>query len=202
MELVGVPYQRPGVPRRVLDCFGVQGCEVALVLGQRPPKGHGPRPPLLYLAVVVEKRVRHGVQYLVAEGRRLHRVLREHLDVTVLDRGQHVVEALDVHRFRQAVAQCLEHDRMVRHLDVARRSVVLAGDLGREHRGQQVVGAHALQRRRHLLAPREPQQRQRSRRIPAPANPKQRRLKHGLGQRFLGLARLDVSVDVGERERH
>ena len=74
------------------------------------------------------------------------------------------------HGLGEAVAGGLEHQRVVRRLDVAGVGVVLALHLGREHGGQQVVGAHPLQRRRHLLAPAECRSRARKREgVPTPA---------------------------------
>ena len=64
-------------------------------------------------------------------------------------RSQHVDEAVDVHRLVQAVVDRLADQRVVGHLDGA-VEVLLAADLRREHGGEQVVGAHALDRRRHL----------------------------------------------------
>src|ERR1039458_1915633 len=68
---------------------------------------------------------------------------------------------------------------MVGNLNVA-LDVFLAGGYIRENRGQQIVGAHALDLRWHFLAALKTQQSQRSGRIPTPAG-----LKDGRGERCL-----------------
>ena len=52
--------------------------------------------------------------------------------------------------------------------------VVLAADLRGEDRGEQIVGAHPQERRRHALAALEAQERERARGVPAPARPEHR----------------------------
>ncbi len=64
-------------------------------------------------------------------------------------RCEHVDEAVDVHGLVQAVVHGLADERVVGDLERA-GEVLLAADLRREDGGQQVVGAHALDRRRHL----------------------------------------------------
>ena len=81
-----------------------------------------------------------------------------------LDAAQQPLEALDVHRLVQAVVDRLPHERMIGNLAVA-DEVLGARDLVGEHRRHQVVGAHPLQRRGHLLA--AAKARQRERRSPA-----------------------------------
>ena len=67
--------------------------------------------------------------------------------------------------------------------------VVLAGHLGGEDRREQIVGAHALEERRHLLASLVPQDGQRARRVPPPARAEHRRLQDGLPERRRRAAR-------------
>ena len=137
----------------------------------------------------------------MAEHGGLSGVAGQHLDVSSLYRCHHLFQALDVHRLGEAVAQRLEDQRMVRDLDVAGRGVVLALNLRREDRGQQVVRAHSKQRRRHLPPRREPEQREAARCVPPPSYAEQRRLKDRLTQHLLGVAGLDVPEHLLQRER-
>ena len=84
----------------------------------------------------------------------------------------------------RAVVHRLAHQRVVRDLDRSRH-VLLAGDLSREHRGQQVVRAHPLNRRRRLLATTHSQHRQRPRHVPAPARAEHRYCQQRLLERLL-----------------
>ena len=63
-------------------------------------------------------------------------------------RSSTVAQAVDVHRLVQAVVERLVDQRMVGRLDRA-DLVVAAGELGGEDGGEQILGAHALQRHRH-----------------------------------------------------
>ena len=193
MEFVGVLHPGPGVGRFTLDCGGVQGAQVAGVLGQRPPERDRPG-AAFFQGSVVQESVGRGVQYLVGEGRGLHRVPADDLDAAVADAAQHFLATFHVHGLGEAVPHGLEHQGMVGNLDVARHGVVLAGDLGWKHGCQQVLGPHADQGRRHLASTGVPQYRQGPGRIPAPAGHEQRGLQDRLFKDFL-----DVPfVQVGE----
>ena len=63
-------------------------------------------------------------------------------NLAALNLSQHPSASLKVHRLSQAIPHGLEHQRMVRQFDVGGAGVVLAGYLGREGGGQEVVGAH------------------------------------------------------------
>ncbi len=124
----------------------------------RPPAGSPRRTrdragaPLLERRVV-EEGVGVGVEDLVAKTAtapacsRATRRMRP-----ACDRVEHGAQAVRVHRLDQAVAHGLAHQRVVGDLDGAAAVVVLAGGLGREHRREQVLGAHALEGGRHALA--------------------------------------------------
>ncbi len=67
------------------------------------------------------------------------------------DRLEDLPQAVQVHRFLQAVGQRLLHQGMVRGLH--RTHVVIpTGELRGEHRGEQVLRPHALNRDRNLLS--------------------------------------------------
>ena len=104
---------------------------------------------------VVEIRVGIGVEDLVRKRRRLGRVDRHRPDRRRCSNPlEQLSEAIEVHGLVQAVADRLVDQRMIGNANVADQ-VLPAGRLIREHRGQQVVGAHALDGRRHLLAARQ-----------------------------------------------
>ena len=117
---------------------------------QRPPHRHRPRPPLLQ-GGVVEERVRIGVEQLVGERRRLAAIEADQFDRARLDVAQHGEPAVQIGGLMQAVVDRLPDDRLIGHVDVAGH-VFLTGRLGGEDGGQQVVGPHALQVRRHPFA--------------------------------------------------
>ena len=94
-------------------------------------------------------------------------------------------QAIHVHRLAQAVVHGLLDQRMIGHLALA-DDVFQAGDLIGEHRGEQVLALHPLQRRRGFLAAGEARQGQRGHRVPAPARGEQRRVEQGLDQHVLG----------------
>ena len=88
--------------------------------------------------------------------------------------------------------------------------VLLTAHLLREDRGQEIVGAHALQVGRHLLAPHVPQQGQRALAIPAPPDLEHRGQQRGRGEGLLdgrGREKLEdrfqrEAVLRAEREQH
>ena len=118
------------------------------LLGQAAAERHRARAALLERRVV-EEGVGPAVQDLVRQRRRLGRVDEvERGSRRASMRFEHADEAVDVHRLVQAVVQRLAHERVVGDLDGTGAGVLLAGGLRREDRGQQVVGLHALDRRR------------------------------------------------------
>ena len=72
------------------------------------------------------------------------------------------------HRLLETVAHRLRHQRMVGNLAIA-GDVLEAGRGVRKRRRQQILGLHALQRRRHAAGGPGPRHGQRDRRVPPPA---------------------------------
>ena len=99
----------------------------------------------------------------------------------------------------QAVVERLRDQRMVGHLALA-DEVLGAGDLVGEDRRQQVLGLHALQLRRDLLAAAEARQRERGGRVPAPARAEHRRVEQRLDQHVARAVGVQVARDVDQRE--
>ena len=147
VELVRIPDRRRDLVGDRRDRRGIEGAGVGRHLGRgRAPQVDRARPPLLERGVV-EERVGVGVDQLVAQRRRLDRVAGQDPDLAALDALEQRAQAGDIHRLDHAVADGLEHQRVVGDLAVA--GDVLEAGLGlREHHRQQVGGAHAQQVRR------------------------------------------------------
>ena len=64
------------------------------------------------------------------------------------DAIQQLLEPFEVHGLVQAVGDGLVDQRMIGNADLARQIFGAGGLIGKD-RGQQIVGAHALNRRRH-----------------------------------------------------
>ena len=162
---------------------------------ERAAREHGLRAALLERRVV-EERVRLRGEDPARERRRLGRVDRDALDRAVAQPAQHLEEPVDVHRLGQAVLDRLAHDRVVhRDLDRPARAAspgtrATCGKRARE----QVVGAHAQERRRHALAAARALEQQRALRVPAPA-----RLEHRRGEQRLDRGRRARSSGAGSR---
>ncbi len=88
---------------------------------------------------------------------------------------------------------------MVGNLDVAFDIFLARRHIGK-HRRQQIVGAHALNLRRDLLAVPKAQQRQRARRVPAPARFEDRRRQRRLLQNRLHGFGMQEMKDIGQRK--
>ena len=132
--------------------------------------------------------------------RRLRCVARDAADVAAMDALEQRRKGVEIHRFFQAVANCLADERMIRD-DTIAGDVLQAGRRVREHRGHQVVSQHPLERRRHLAAVTAPRDRQRDRRVPAPARLKDRRVEERLHEHVAGGRRMQIPEDVREGKR-
>jgi len=84
----------------------------------------------------------------------------------------------------EAVADGFPDQRMVRNADVA-GEIFRAGRLVGKNGGHQIVGAHALDGRRHLPSAGIARDGQRPGGIPTPAGPEHGRSKHGLREHRL-----------------
>ena len=201
MHLVGVARRGPDLRGDLCDRCRIERPDPARVGGrERAPDRDGPRATLLERRVV-EVRPGAGVEELVRERRGLRRVHRHEPDVAVGDPLEHGAERARVHRLAQAVTERLVHERVIGHGDRPAGRVVLAGDLRREHRGEQVLGAHPGDRRGHALALEQAGDGERARRVPAPAHAEHRRLERRLDEHLVERRRRDVGEDRLEGER-
>ncbi len=154
----------------------------------------------LFQRGIVEKSVRIRVQYLVRELRRHGRVHGYRLDLAIADLAQHGGQPVDIHRLGEHVFHHLVHQRMVRNLNIALDVLEASRHVG-EDRGQKIVGSHALDLRRNLLASLEAQQGERAVGVPAPARLKDGRAgEHRLCKHVSHGLRLEEVKDVGERK--
>ena len=121
-------------------------------------------------AALLERRiVKIGIrpcrQDLAGERRRLGQIPRDDPDRAGLDFGKQTLEPVDIHRLVEAVVDGLRDERMIRHFALA-DEILGAGHLIREDRADQILGHHAHELRRHLLAAAEARQSERHARYP------------------------------------
>jgi hypothetical protein len=169
------------------------------VAANRASQLHRARAPFFERSIV-EKRIRIRVQNLVTERRRLRRVDRDRADLAGFEAAQHTEQAVEIHRFMQAVVDRFAHQHVIG--DANRSGEILgARGLVRKDRRDQVIGAHAQQLRRHFAAAAHPQDCERADGVPAPTRRKHRRRQERLRQHVLDTGRLDVFEDDLERKR-
>src|SRR5262245_41883233 len=89
---------------------------------------------------------------------------------------------------------------MVGNLAVTRDVFEACGSIGKRGR-EEVVGEHALQRSRHLLAAAIPWHCERNRGVPPPAGLKHRCVQERLDQHLAYGGRVQVAEDVSQRKR-
>ena len=150
MDLLGVAGLGPSFLDDALDSSRVETAQVAGALGQGAAGSDGSGAALLERSVV-EERVGPAVEDFVGEGRRLGGVAGVEGDVTVVDALEHLLQPADVHGFVEAVVEGLANQGVVGGNE-GTVDVFLAADLLGENGGHQVVGAHALDVGRDLLA--------------------------------------------------
>ena len=88
---------------------------------------------------------------------------------------------------------------MIRHLALA-DEILGAGDLVGEDRADEVLGHHAHELRRHLLAAAEARQSERDARHPAPARTEHRRVEQRLDEQLAHGLRIEIARHLGEIE--
>ncbi len=186
VQFVGIAHDRPGFAFHLLDRLGIQRADLAEQLGrQRPSHFDRAGPPLLQRCIV-KKRIGVGIENLMRERRRRRRIDGETTNLLAFDRLQEGRESVEIHRLGQTITQGFRNQGMIGNLPRRpfARQILLAGNRVREDGGQQVLGFHPLDLRRHFLPLRKPEQRQRPRGIPAPARGEHRRQQHCLYEYF------------------
>ena len=99
----------------------------------------------------------------------------------------------------KAIVNRLLHERVIRHFALA-NEIFGARDLIGEHRRDQILGAHPLQRRGHFLAAAETRQGERRRRNPAPPRREHRCVEQRLDQDRAHARAMQIMRDVLERK--
>ena len=148
---------------------------------------------------VVEIGVGIGVQNFVRELRGHGGFDGHAANASSGDVFQDYFQAIDVHRFGERVFHGFARERMIGNFDVA-RNIFLAGQGLRENGCEQIVGTHALNRRRNFFPAHEAQQGERAAGNPAPARGEDRRSQHGLLEQRFDAGGLEEMKDVGERK--
>ena len=198
VEVVGRRRVGRDLAVHLLDRVGIERADGGEVDGEAAPQRDRVGAAVLQL-LVVEERVGPRGDDLVREHRRLGGVDAVHGDLTRLDALEQRAHAVDVERLVQRVVDRLAHEHVVGDLDRA-GDVLLAGRRLREHRGHEVVGLHALDRRRVAPPVAEAQHHERAVEVPAPPGLEHRRVEDGVLERVLDRRAADVARHLLERE--
>ena len=154
-----------------------------------PASAHHGLRAALFERRIVEIGIRSGGQHLARERRGLGQVARDDPDLrrTRYPPSRRSSPSISIASFRQS-RNGLRDERMIRHFALA-DEILGAGHLVREDRADQILGHHAHELRRHLLAAAETWQRERDACHPAPARAEHRRIEQRLDEQFAhGLA--------------
>ncbi len=178
--------------------IGIQRTKSRRILRRQSPANADRARPSLLERRIIEIRVRLRIEQLVRENRWFGEIDGQRPNPAVANSLQHRFQSVDVHCLMKAVVQGFFDQRMVGRLNVHRADVVLARQLVRKYGGNQIIGAGALNLRRHSSATVVAKHRQGAGRIPAEASTKQRRLENRLNQSLFHVLRRDKFKDVRE----
>ena len=199
VQLIGVAHGRPGFRDDLCDGGGIQrGGAFRIVGGQGAAHLHGAG-AALFERRVVEEGVGVGVQNLVREGRGFGRIDGHSLNRAFGDVAEQLTQAFQVHGLVEAVVDGLLDQRMVGDARFG-GEIFGAGGLVGEDCGHQVVGAHALDGRRHFASAAVARDGQGARGVPAPAGDEHGGGQHGLREHVLHGAGAQKFEDDFERE--
>ena len=199
VHFVGIAGLGPGFLADALDRGHVESSDLGGVFRIKPAPAHHRLRATLFERRVVEIRIRPRRQNLERKRRRLRQIARDDSDLAGFDPSQQRIESLDVHRFVKTIVNRLLHERVVRHFALA-DEIFGTRDLVGEHRRDQILRAHPLQRRGHLFAAAEARQRERSRGNPAPPRREHRRVQQRLDQDLPHARAMQITRDVLERK--
>ncbi len=102
-------------------CLGIELADVGGGSGVQPAAAHhGLGAPLLQ-GCVVQIGIGARDQGLERQGRRFGQIARDDADVAAFESAQHALEALDIHRIFETIADRLPHQRMIGNLDLTRQ---------------------------------------------------------------------------------
>ena len=201
-EQVGEVVGGLGLGRDLLvhlhDGRRVERPDRAQVDGQTAPQRDRVRAPVLQL-FVVEEGVGAGGEDLVGEHRRLGGVGEVHRQLARFQPLEQRARAVDVERLVQGVGDGLAHQHVVGDLDRTGDVLLTRGRL-REHRGHEVVGLHALDRRRVAPTVAEPQHHERAVEVPPPAGLEHGGVEDGMLERVFERGAAEVAGHLPQRE--
>ena len=179
VEFLWVADRWPGFGLDPFDGFPVQDAEIVDFARVEPGAvADGVGAALLEWGVV-EEGVGPRVDDFLGEGGRLAQIPADQREPALFHVREQGGQFRHVHGFGEAVVDRLVDERVVGNLALA-GEVLLAGDLVREHVGDQILGVHPLPLRRHAVAIAVALDRQRAGGVPAPAQLEHRRVEHRL----------------------
>ena len=199
MQLVGIASLWPGFFAHLADRLRVEAAEVGGGRRIHPAPRHDGLRSAFFDRGVVQVRIRTSGEDVERERGGLGQVAGRDRDGAARERAEHSFEAVDVHRFVQAIVDRLAHQRMVGDFAVADK-VFAARDLIRKDRAQKIFCCHALKLRRDLAAAAHAQQGERRHRIPAPPCAEHGRVEHGLHEQRTHRLRRQVTRHFIQRE--
>ena len=196
VRFLGITGLGPGLLADAGDGVGAKGSEVTGGVGEGLAEGDGAGAALLD-GGVVEVGVGAAADDLVGHGRGLDRIDGVEANGAVLDAGEHVLQAVHVHRLVEAVVAGLAHEGVVGEGE-GLVEVLLATDLGGEDGGHEVVAAHALEEGGYALAVALTGDGERARGVPAPARGEEGDVEDRLLDERGGVARIHPGKGLGE----
>src|SRR6185437_7796365 len=104
---------RPRFIANALNGFSVELADIGCALRVEPPPTHDSLRAALFQRSVVEVSVRPCRENLERQWRRLGEVAGQHLDFTRLEGAQQMLEALDIHRLFEAIANGLADEGVI-----------------------------------------------------------------------------------------
>ena len=200
VQFVGVARIGPLLVAHAVDRTLIQRAQVAVGCRVRRAARHDRLRAAFFERRVIQEGVRPRVEDLVRERRRLGCVAGDEPQSAGVNAIEQRRERRVVHRLFEAITDRLLHQRMIGNLPVAGNVLEARGGV-RKDRRHQIVGEHALQRRRDLLAAAAPRHGERDGRIPAPARLKDGRVEERLYEHVARGRRMEIPEDVREGER-
>ena len=199
MELVDRRRIGPHFFAHTCDGVGIELADIGGRFRIHPTARHDRLGATLFERCIVEISVGTCGHHFECERRGLGQIARNDIDLTADQSAQQMLEPVRIHGFFQTIAQCLLHERMIGHFDVA-DDVLAARDLIRKHGGEQILRVHACERRRHFLAAAKARQPECNRCDPAPARGEHRRIEQRLNQQLARSIRMQIARDIAQLE--
>ncbi len=120
MQLIGSRRIGPRLRAHPIDRLLVELADVGGGFGIDPAAAHHGLGTALLEGCIVEIGIGARVQGLERERRRLGQIARDDPDLAAFETAQHGLEAGNIHRVLEAIADRLPHQRMIGYFDLAR----------------------------------------------------------------------------------